>query len=245
MLVMIRGSVTVETLTVNASTPQVLEKQHGSATHRRGKEDYQGRYGITRTLTIGAEREIIQGNKSKKGKGRKEGRKKADGEGRERCQRSEQGWAWPSHHSERQIVPSWHCAHPGRCGTDAVSNSAVFVSNRPRIGPVNLPHTCSEITVNIEGLTSRPLITTGGGFAKKDSKKKKKKILSRKRWGFSPLSQKIHEMKGWRIYYSNKRHYVGDVVEQRGGDLRGRRRCRKVELVEVTNILSWQSRTQS
>jgi len=52
MLVMIRGSVRVETLPVNGLTPQVAEKQHENATQRLGIEDSQGRHGIIRTLTI-------------------------------------------------------------------------------------------------------------------------------------------------------------------------------------------------
>ena len=50
----------------------------------------------------------------------------------------------------------------------------------------------------------------------------KKRFRVGKRWGFSPLSQKLREMKGWRIYYSNKRHYVDEALEQRGRDLRDR-----------------------
>ena len=46
------GSVTVETLPVNVLTRQVLEDQHKNATQRPGKEESQGRYDITRTLTI-------------------------------------------------------------------------------------------------------------------------------------------------------------------------------------------------
>jgi hypothetical protein len=38
MLVMIRGSVTVETLPVGVSISQVSEKQHGNARQRVGKE---------------------------------------------------------------------------------------------------------------------------------------------------------------------------------------------------------------
>jgi len=73
-LVMIRGTVTVETLPVDESTPQVLENQHENARQRLGKGDSQSRYG-TRTLTIrlslrgesGCGDDCCRGHRPKKG----------------------------------------------------------------------------------------------------------------------------------------------------------------------------------
>jgi hypothetical protein len=41
------------------------------------------------------------------------------------------------------------------------------------------------------------------------------------------------------MYYSNRRHYVDNALEQRGRDLQGpsRRMCHKVETVEVANTV--------
>ena len=41
------------------------------------------------------------------------------------------------------------------------------------------------------------------------------------------------------MYYSNRRHYVDNALEQRGRDSQGpgRRVCRKIETVEVANIV--------
>ena len=39
------------------------------------------------------------------------------------------------------------------------------------------------------------------------------------------------------MYYSNERHCVDYALEQRGRDLRGRRRCCRVEFVQITNRL--------
>jgi hypothetical protein len=75
------GSVTVETLPVNVLTRQVLENQHENAIQRLGKGDSQGRYDITRTLTIWLR---LQGKSEGGGGGGGRGHKLKGGQSRSR-----------------------------------------------------------------------------------------------------------------------------------------------------------------